>query len=56
MNYTPEMEKGLGQTRGTNMAEYAQKLETRMEVEKQREQEYKRTKQLNAELDNLISK
>ncbi|WP_339228677.1 hypothetical protein NSQ77_02635 [Oceanobacillus sp. FSL K6-2867] len=56
MNYTSEMEKGMTKSRHVCYAEYSRKLEKRLDVEKQREREYKMAKMLVAEMDRQLVK
>ncbi|WP_158586207.1 hypothetical protein [Oceanobacillus profundus] len=56
MNYTSEMEKGMTKSRHVCYEEYSRKLEKRLEVEKQREREYKEAKMLVAGIDGQIAK
>ncbi|WP_010647374.1 hypothetical protein [Oceanobacillus massiliensis] len=56
LNYTSEMEKGLAQSRHIGHEEYGRKLDKRIEVEKQREQEYKEAKKIAAEMDSQLPK
>ncbi|RPF50349.1 hypothetical protein EDC24_2784 [Aquisalibacillus elongatus] len=44
----------MQQARGVNYKEYSQKLEKRLEVEKQREQDYKESRRMVAEVDRQI--
>ncbi|WP_199860665.1 hypothetical protein [Oceanobacillus damuensis] len=56
MKYTSEMEKGMTQSRHINYEEYGRKLEKRLEVEKQREEEYRAAKVLSSEIDSQLPK
>ncbi|WP_249871359.1 hypothetical protein [Oceanobacillus saliphilus] len=56
MKYTSEMEKGMSQSRHMSYEEYGRKFEKRIEVEKQREEEYKEAKMLASELDSQLPK
>ncbi|MFC2947177.1 hypothetical protein [Virgibacillus sediminis] len=49
MNYTSEMEKGMEQSNRICFAEYERKLDKRLEVERRREKEYQKSKQITAE-------
>ncbi|MGD6794498.1 hypothetical protein [Metabacillus indicus] len=55
MNYTTEMEKALMQSHKMGYAVYSRNHEKRMEVEKNREEDYQKSKQLFAELDRKIN-
>lgn len=51
MKYTGEMEKALYQAYGFGYEEYSRKLSKRMEVEKHRDADYKKSLEIVAELD-----
>ncbi|MDX8290176.1 MULTISPECIES: hypothetical protein [Metabacillus] len=55
MNYTTEMEKALMQSHKMGYAVYSRNHEKRMEVEKNREEDYQKSKQLFAELDRKMN-
>ncbi|WP_194840806.1 hypothetical protein [Filobacillus milosensis] len=44
----------MHQSRGVGYQEYSQNLEKRLEVEKQREKEYKQSRRVVAEVDRQI--
>jgi len=46
----------MTQSRHVNYEEYGRKLDKRIDVEKQREQEYKEAKLLSAEMDHQLPK
>ncbi|WP_245843994.1 hypothetical protein [Oceanobacillus rekensis] len=50
------MEKGMTQARHVNYEEYGRRLETRMKIEKQRDEEYKEAKMLTSEFDSQLPK
>jgi len=54
MNYTGEMEKAMEQSHKMSFAEYESKLSNRLKVEKEREKNHVKCKQLTAELDSQI--
>jgi len=54
MTYTAEMEKAMQRCHKVGYAEYCRKLETRMNVEKEREREYAACKHLIAQFDSKI--
>ncbi|AIF44052.1 hypothetical protein [Virgibacillus sp. SK37] len=56
MNYTPEMEKAMQQSHKIGYAEYERKLENRLAVERRREREYEKCKQLKADLESQIQR
>lgn len=56
MRYTSEMEKGMTQARHVNYEEYGRKLETRINIEKQRDEEYKEAKMLTSEFNGQLPK
>ncbi|WP_169749086.1 hypothetical protein [Ornithinibacillus californiensis] len=56
MNYTPEMEKAMQTSHQMGYAEYCRKLENRMKVEKRRQEDYNKSKQIVAEIDSQLFK
>lgn len=48
LNYTSEMEKAIGQSRGVNYEEYDRSLEKKLKVEKQREKDYQNAKMISS--------
>ena len=46
LNYTGEMEKAMQKAHGIGYAEYSRSYEKRIEVEKARELDYKRSKRI----------
>ncbi|WP_430791184.1 hypothetical protein VBD025_08450 [Virgibacillus flavescens] len=56
MNYTPEMEKAMHQSHNMGYAEYGRKLENQIAVEKRRQDEYEKCKNITAELDSHLHK
>ncbi|OZM55980.1 hypothetical protein CIB95_14130 [Lottiidibacillus patelloidae] len=54
MNYTGDMEKAMHQTHGFGYEEYKQKLDVRMQVEREREQDYKKSRQIVSELERNV--
>ncbi|MFD1849373.1 hypothetical protein [Oceanobacillus bengalensis] len=56
MNYTQEMEKAMEQAHGMNFAEYERKLSNRMKVERRRDLDYQRSKEVVANATAQIHK
>jgi len=56
MKYSAVMEKAIQKTHNICLEEYAGKLNNKLEVEKKREKDYQRGKQLAAELDSNLSR
>ncbi|MBB6453462.1 hypothetical protein HNQ94_001911 [Salirhabdus euzebyi] len=50
------MEKAMQQSHGIGYKEYSRKLEKRLEVEKRREKEYQKSRQITAEVDRQLFK
>jgi hypothetical protein len=56
MKYTEGMEKAIQKSHNICFAEYAGKLSNKLKVEKKRERDYQRSKQLAADLDSNLSR
>jgi len=54
MHYTAEMEKAMEQSHKMCFAEYSRKLSNRLKVEKQREKDYTKCKQLIADVESHV--
>ncbi|WP_053218750.1 hypothetical protein [Virgibacillus senegalensis] len=54
LNYTSEMEKAMHQNHGIGYAEYERKLEKRLEVEKEREDSYRKSRRVVAEVERQV--
>jgi hypothetical protein len=48
------MEKAMHQTHGFGYEEYKQKLDVRMQVEREREHDYKKSRQIVADLERNV--
>ena len=56
LNYTSEMEKAMHQSHGIGYAEYAQKHEKRMDVEMSREEDYRKSQLIYADIARKLKK
>jgi hypothetical protein len=56
LNYTTEMEKAMHNSHGIGYAEYSQKLEKRMDVELSREEDYRKSQLIHAEVVRRMKK
>ncbi len=54
MTYTSEMEKAMHGAHGIGYEVYKRKHDVRMQVEKKREQEYRESRRMIAELDRKV--
>ncbi|MGP4073168.1 hypothetical protein ACTWQB_11510 [Piscibacillus sp. B03] len=54
LTYTSEMEKAMHQSHGVGYTEYGQKLEKRLQIEKEREKNYRESRRLVSEVDRQI--
>nr|WP_169513903.1 hypothetical protein [Halalkalibacillus halophilus] len=54
MNYTSDMEKAMQASHGMGYAEYGQKLDQRLAVEKKRELEYQQSRTIITEFDRMV--
>lgn len=55
MNYTSEMEKAMQQSHHIGYAEYEQKLDKRMAVERKRQREHRKCKHFAAEYNHQLN-
>ncbi|WP_035512775.1 hypothetical protein [Halalkalibacillus halophilus] len=54
LNYTSDMEKAMQASHGMGYAEYGQKLDQRLAVEKKRELEYQQSRTIITEFDRMV--
>ncbi|MBS4190662.1 hypothetical protein KHA94_10750 [Bacillus sp. FJAT-49705] len=54
LNYTHDMEKAMRGSHGVGYALYSQKHEVRMKVEKKRQEDYIKSKQMVADFERKI--
>ncbi|MFZ3576740.1 hypothetical protein [Virgibacillus sp. DJP39] len=56
MNYTPEMEKAMQSSHKMGFAEYSRKLENQIAVEKRRQNDYEKCKNITADFVSQLHK
>ncbi len=56
LNHTPEMEKAMYQSHGVGYAEYSRNFNKRMQVERERELDHRRSLKMVSEFDRKLSR
>lgn len=56
LDYTPEMEKAMQQSHGLGYQEYSRQLNKRMQVEREREMDYKKGQFVRLDMEHSVYK
>lgn len=56
LNYTSDMEKAMQQAHGVNFSEYEMNADKRLEVEMQREKQYKEGLEISSEMEKDVNR